>query len=222
VVHLPNFAPDPNPSGDGFEPEDYFLYVGVLEPHKGVSVLAEAASRSPRARFKVVGRGSLRPRLEDLHDRGSGRVEVEGWVSRERLSNLYRHASGIIIPSLWHENAPLVAVEALAWGTPLLVSRRGGLEELLYSRTTGRAFEPTPEHLAGAVGAFLDDDLAHRLRAGAREAYVANHRPDEYVDRYTELVKAPRVATPVRAEARTSTGERISAVPEAGLSGGVP
>ena len=45
VVHLPNFAPDANPRGRVEVPSDDVLYVGVLERHKGVAELAEAAGR---------------------------------------------------------------------------------------------------------------------------------------------------------------------------------
>src|SRR5213080_2747164 len=65
VVHLPNFAPDPNPSGQASSPGDYYLYVGRLELYKGIPELAEAASRyrGPH-RFVVVGKGKQAGVLE--------------------------------------------------------------------------------------------------------------------------------------------------------------
>src|SRR5436309_635402 len=42
VVHIPNFAPDPNPSGQASSPGDYYLYVGRLEFYKGIPELANA------------------------------------------------------------------------------------------------------------------------------------------------------------------------------------
>ena len=210
VVPIPNFAPDPNPDGEVSEPEDYFLFVGVLEPHKGILELADAVARNKRLRVKVVGRGSLQPRLRELQRRGVSGLEVEGWVSPERLCELYRHARALVIPSVWPENAPLVAVEALAWGTPLLTARRGGLEELLYGGAAGRSAEPTAEALAQAVEAFEGDDLPNRLRPGARAAYEANHRPEAYLDRYMGLIR-DRDASPhtVRLETIAAGESRV-------------
>ena len=196
VVHIPNFAPDPNPEGTLSEPEDYFLFVGVMEPHKGLPIIADAATRPGPLKSKIVGQGSLERSLKLLQSQGVARLDMEGWVSRERLSQLYRRARALLIPSIWPENAPLVAVEALAWGAPLLTSRRGGLEELLYGGATGRAFEPTGDGLVTAVEAFLADDLPHKLRSACRGAFVANHRPETYVDRYMEIVRKQRVAAP--------------------------
>jgi glycosyltransferase involved in cell wall biosynthesis len=211
VVHIPNFAPDPNPGGVLWEPEDYYLYVGVLEPHKGLLELAAAAALPGGPRVKVVGRGSLEGRLRSLQRRGLARIEVEGWVSPERLSHLYRHARALVIPSTWAENAPLVALEALAWGTPLLTSRRGGLSELLHEGTAGRSFEPTPEALVSAVEGFEAGDLARALRPGSRAAYAASHRPQGYVNSYIDLIQGRRGAAPAAHAAKeTASGNRAS------------
>jgi len=221
VVHIPNFAPDPNPSGSVTNPEDYFLYVGVLEPHKGVPALLEAAGRPGRFRVKVVGQGSLLAQALDARARSGARVDVEGWVKQDRLSDLYRRARAIVVPSIWHENAPLVAIEALAWGTPLLVSRRGGLEELLYGGATGRAFEPTPEDVLAAAERFLVDDLSHDLRRGARLAYVQNHRPEAYIARYTSLLEQRLDASTRGTEALASDGRPAPLVAQHGSPGGI-
>jgi len=197
------------------------LYVGVLEPHKGVPALLEAAGRPGRFRVKVVGQGSLLAQALDARARSGARVDVEGWVKQDRLSDLYRRARAIVVPSIWHENAPLVAIEALAWGTPLLVSRRGGLEELLYGGATGRAFEPTPEDLIAAGERFLDDDLSHGLRRGARLAYVQNHRPEAYIARYTSLLEQRLDASTRGTEALASDGRPAPLVAQHGSPGGI-
>ena len=125
--------------------------------------------------MKVVGSGSLARPLADLERTGAARIHLEGWVTRERLTELYRRARGLLLPSVWPENAPLVAVEALAMGTPLLTSTRGGLPEVLYGGATGRSFEPNADALASAVDAFEREELPLALRRGARVAYEANH-----------------------------------------------
>jgi len=211
VVHVPNFAPDPNPGGILSEPEDYYLFVGVLEPHKGILELAAAAALPGGPRVKVVGRGSLEGRLRSMQTRGLARIEVEGWVSAARLSHLYRHARALVIPSTWAENAPLVALEALAWGTPLLTSPRGGLPELLHDGAAGRACEPTPEVLVSAVRGFEAGDLARALRPSSRASYAVNHRAGSYVNQYVDLIQGRReAAAAAHAREETAPGDRAS------------
>jgi len=211
VVHIPNFAPDPNPGGVLWEPEDYYLFVGVLEPHKGLLELAASAARTGGPKVKIVGRGSLEARLRSAQARGLARIEVEGWVSSERLSHFYRHARALVIPSTWAENAPLVALVAVPWGTPLLTSPRGRLPELLHEGAAGRSCEPTPEALASAVGQFEEGDLAHALRPGSRASYAASHRSEGYVNQYIDLIQGRRGTAPaVHVEEKAASGERAS------------
>lgn len=206
VLHIPHFAPDPNPAEAAVEPGDYYLFVGAFEPHKGVLQLAEAAARLPGCRVRFAGRGSLTARLEEMRRAGSPNIEVEGWLSHDQLGRLYRGAKALILPSTGNENAPLVALEALAWGTPLLASRRGGLEELLHDGAAGRAFEPTTEDIAQAIARFEAEDLPRRLRPSSRSAYVGNHRPEKYLERYLDAVRNPDRLSPTSAE--------VDAVPE--------
>jgi len=188
VVHIPNFAPD----GRVSMPEDglggYFLFVGVLESHKGVAELVRASARRS-APIRIVGRGSLSGELNHLAGRNRARVQMEGWVSRDELFRLYRGAKALVIPSLWPENAPLAAIEALSCGTPLLVSRRGGLEELLHGGAAGYSFEPTEDGIADAIDRFEHRGDPAPLRASARQAYERYHRPEAYLEKYLEVAK---------------------------------
>ena len=188
VVHIPNFAPD----GRISMPEDglggYFLFVGVLESHKGVAELVRASTRRS-APIRIVGRGSLSGELKHLARRDRARVQIEGWVSRDELFRLYRGAKALVIPSLWPENAPLAAIEALSCGTPLLVSRRGGLEELLHGGAAGYSFEPAEDGIADAMDRFERRGDPAPLRASARQTYERYHRPEAYLEKYLEVAK---------------------------------
>lgn len=125
VVHIPNFAPDPNPSGAPGEPGDYYLYVGRLEAYKGVLALAEAASAyRGQHSFVVVGTGKQRASLEVAQKR-LPRLTLHGWIPSDERDATYGRARALLLPSIWYENAPLVAFEALAWGHSLDLLRVG-------------------------------------------------------------------------------------------------
>jgi len=188
VVHIPNFAPDSDPDPGAGGSGGYFLFVGVLETHKGVSELVAASGRKEFP-IRIVGRGSLYEPLRHLAETRADGLRVEGWVSRDRLLELYRGARALVIPSLWPENAPLAAVEAMSCGTPLLVSRRGGLEELLHGGATGFSFEPDADGILGAIDRFEGTGNPSVLRMGARSAYERFHHPEAYLRTYLDVVR---------------------------------
>lgn len=206
VVHLPNFAPDLNPRGSLGEPGDFYLYVGTLERHKGLLELVSAVSGGPRGiSIAIAGRGSLGAVLGRLIEGGGAKIEMKGWLNPTELMDLYRGARAVMLPSLSYENSPLAAIEALSYGTPLLVSRRGGLEELIYDGLSGRSFEPRPDDIREAVNQFEAQDLHRSLRKGARDAYAAHHHPTHYLSAYESLVKnleSDRGSAPTKLDAK--------------------
>ena len=106
------------------EEEDYVLYAGTLEPRKGLPDLIDAwRSLSPRPRLVLCGDegwGSPVTRLPG--------VEVTGYVSRERLRDLYRHARVFVYPSRY-EGFGIPPLEAMACGAPVIATRTGAIPE---------------------------------------------------------------------------------------------
>ena len=190
VVHIPNFVPDKNPSGEVGRDSPYFLYVGVLERHKGLFALADAAmDYSGTKRFLIVGSGSEAAALRARAEHAGGRLEVRPWVDREPLPALYKDAAALIMPSSWFENAPLAAIEALSWGVPLLVTARGGAPELLRGGSAGYSFEPNARELGRVLGVFDAHPNPVGMRRAARTAYATYHSPEVYLSRYLALVR---------------------------------
>ncbi|MEI2703608.1 MAG: glycosyltransferase [Baekduia sp.] len=93
-------------------PRPYFLFVGALEPRKGLDVLADAWRRAaPDADLLIAGEGRTRPDIGELL----------GHVSDEQLHRLYAGAKALIVPSLL-EGYGLTPREAAAHGVPSIVS----------------------------------------------------------------------------------------------------
>ena len=111
------------------------LYVGRIDPRKGVDVAIKALARCPEgATLDVVGRGDDRHRAELAElARSLGvadRVRFDQ-VGRAELAARYRHADALIFPPLWDEPFGLVPLEAMACGTPVVASPTGGAAEFL-------------------------------------------------------------------------------------------
>lgn len=146
------------------------VYVGRLSSEKGLTYLLDALHLLDDPEFAIVGDGSMRPALESHAARlGLTRVRFEGHLDPSAVRNLLAAARYFVMPSVWHENAPLGVIEAMSAGLPLAVSRRGGLPEL--AEHGGLMFEPgDATDMARTMGVLIDDQSScERLGAeGAR------------------------------------------------------
>src|SRR3954452_4357918 len=134
-VDLERFSPgDGAAAREGLDlpaQEPVAVTVRRLVPRMGLDVLITAWSQLPAGLLVIVGEGPDRPRLERLAEElGVGeRVRFAGRVSEEELPDWYRAADVCVLPSLALEGFGLAALEALACGTPVVVSDVGGLPE---------------------------------------------------------------------------------------------
>lgn len=197
VRHVPNFRllPDAGrtPPPDG----QVVLYAGALIAHKGVAMLLDAfaglVGDVPHAALWFVGDG---PEAADLKSSATARglcgVRFLGQRSPDELAGLYRHARVVVIPSLWLENAPLVAFEAAAYGRPVVASRVGGLPELVEHGKTGFLFDRGDSAgLAKGLRLLLADrSLAETLGAANREQFAERLSPNLHLEQVLSVYGA--------------------------------
>jgi glycosyltransferase involved in cell wall biosynthesis len=148
------------------------LFVGELEPRKGLDCLTQALDRLPARLARglalvVAGRApNARAPL------GSGRVRTEllGHVSDEALASLYMGAAALVYPSRY-EGFGLPVLEAMACGSPVIAARAGGIPEA--GGDAALYFPPgDPAALSEAIERVLTDEcLASEMRrAGVQRA----------------------------------------------------
>lgn len=136
VIHeaaSPLFAPAPGESRTGTE-RPYVLFVGTLKSHKNPLMLVEALDRVRRrsgSDIRLVIAGKIDPRQKALSDKvlAAEFVSYAGAVTDEELARLYRGAHALVLPS-FKEGFGLPALEAMACGTPVVLSDRTSLPEI--------------------------------------------------------------------------------------------
>ncbi|GIV81030.1 MAG: hypothetical protein KatS3mg051_0384 [Anaerolineae bacterium] len=155
----------------GLGPEPLLLTVARLVPWKGIDHLIRALSAVPEARLLVAGDGPDENRLRSLADEAgvTGRVTFLGRVSRERLT-LYFCAADYVALYSGYEGLSHVLLEALAAGTPVIASDKGGNPELVRHGVNG-LLVPYPD--PDALAATLRDAFS-----GGTRAHLAAHTGD--------------------------------------------
>jgi D-inositol-3-phosphate glycosyltransferase len=160
------------------------LYVGRLAPEKGLDRLIRAVAHLEHVselRLIVVGgdgeHDPARRRMVDLSRSCgiAGRVAFQGRVEQSDLPRFYSAADLLALPSSY-ESFGMVALEALACGTPVAATRVGAMEQLLRSAGNGRlAPDLQPSSLATAIETVLRDRAALPPRAASIRRSVADY-----------------------------------------------
>jgi glycosyltransferase involved in cell wall biosynthesis len=139
------------------------LYVGRLSPEKGIGDLLEALAEAGDPPFRIVGSGPLEDEVRSQISRlGLTRTEIVGRIGHSAVGRLLRKARFVVVPSRCEENAPLAAIEALSEGRPLVVTRVGGLPELVQEDRGLVVTSASVGDLAAAIRRLVDDDLLCR------------------------------------------------------------
>lgn len=202
IVHIPNGASLPETSGGqsgpanaifdelGVEPRNYVLAVGRLVPEKAFDQLVDAHAQSETSRkLLIVGGADFKDAFsKQLMEKASENVIFAGVRPRADLVALYREASVFVLPS-FHEGLPIVALEAIHAGTPVLLSDIGPNLELALDpeayfpvgdvRAMARALSMLPTAVDVELSKTLRerydwDEIARKTAQVFREVYDAS------------------------------------------------
>jgi L-malate glycosyltransferase len=171
------------------------LVVARLEERKGHRYLFDAMTRLPSSCDDVVlvvaGDGPERASLEAL-------VESEHLAHRIRLLGehddpwaLYATADVVVLPSIGHEDFPIVILEAMAAGRPVVATRVAGAPDQVVDGVTGHIVEPRD---AAALAVAITDVLetpgrGEQMGIAGRERYDEQFAPERVVDAYVDAYR---------------------------------
>ncbi|HWW59765.1 MAG TPA: glycosyltransferase family 1 protein, partial [Thermoanaerobaculia bacterium] len=167
----------------GGDEGDYVLFVGTLEPRKGIDDLLAVweSLTAPRPRLVLCGDRGWKTHVPEG-------VEVTGFVSNERLRELYRGARAFVYPSRY-EGFGIPPLEAMACGAPVIATRTGAIPD--FAGDAALLVDPGDRSALrdALVRVLRDDALRAELRARASERAKA-YSWDESARRMTELLCA--------------------------------
>lgn len=167
----------------------YVVALGRICPEKGFHIAMDAASQAgfplvlagkvfAYAAHEIYFETMIRPRLTGQH-------RFVGPVGGHRKNVLLAGARCLLVPSLVDETSSLVAMEALACGTPVIAFRRGALPEIVEHGCTGFLVE-TPAQMAHAISDA--DQLSSSLcREHAERDFTATRMIQDYLSLYESL-----------------------------------
>lgn len=162
------------------------LYVGRIDPRKGIALAILALRQLEEARLRIIGAGEdayvaqLRAlaRAEGL-DR---RVELLQPVAQAELPEIYASADAVLFPVTWVEPWGLVPLEAMAVGRPVIATGRGGSGEYLEHERNCLLFEPDEDGAAALADAVRRLAADPALRGGLREGGFETTRAHSAAD----------------------------------------
>lgn len=145
IVHIKNFLPLDTKFKNDNEDKNYLLYFGRISEEKGIITLLKAMEKlQNNTPLYILGTGALEEQVKEYikaHNLEE-KVKMFGFKSGDELKKFVAQAKCIILPSEWYENGPYAIMEAMSQGKPVIVSRFGGLPEIVEDQKTGFICNP--------------------------------------------------------------------------------
>jgi len=176
--------------------EKIVLFVGRLVHEKGVHVLVNAVPKvleKVNAKFIIVGNGYMKEQLSNIV-RNMGlahKVLFTGFVDDETLKKLQKCADVTAVPSLF-EPFGIVALEAMAAKSPVVVSDTGGLPEIVEHDVTGvKVYANNPDSLAWGITKILTDEAhSNWIKANAYKEVQEKYNWDKIAQQTKAIYEA--------------------------------
>lgn len=200
-VDIERFRPDVEPIPELMDGKRNILFVGRMDPRKGVNVLLDSFTRlaadNPDARLVVVGGGILLHHYKRFVPLAlKDRIWFMNYVSVADLPRYYASADVCCFPAYGRESFGIVLAEAMAAGKPFVASDIIGYRDVLEDGKQGLlARKADAGDFAQKITTLLKDkNLREQMGAAGREKAIAQYAWEKITDRlegyYTQAIRA--------------------------------
>lgn len=163
-----------------------FLFIGRLQPYKGAHLLVEAFDRLVAPRNATLTIYGIRDGYDSYYDEliarisKNNRIQFKGRIAAEELGTAFAKADYFVLPSTWHENSPLIVLDALQSRTPVISSEIGGVTDLVKDGVNGLLF---PMGDVDGLAAVMQQAIDHPEFIDRFRAQTSLPTIEAYVDR---------------------------------------
>lgn len=176
------------------ERDNLVSYIGKLDEKKGILNLLDAIQRillgkNDNIRFLIVGDGELWGIITNyLKEKNlNTKIKLIEWMSHDELPRYFNESKLIVIPS-YSEGLPNVMLEAMACGTPVLVTPVGAIPDIIKDGETGFILEDnSPETIAKGITSALNHPNLEQVAANARALVEQEFTYEAAVERYRKI-----------------------------------
>lgn len=160
IMNKPNFfkgfnhqTPPPFESRD-----DFYLYVGRLNPEKGIKELVQAFKENGK-KLRIVGDGPLAEWVKSqigtptdaTNDSTTSQITYTPALPRESLAALYQSCKALILPSRWYEGQPMTVIEAQSTGAIVIAADSPNMKRMVTHGMNGFLYPLEPSHQLNEV-----------------------------------------------------------------------
>ena len=150
------------------------LFVGRLNPVKGIKLLVGIARELDQIQFLFIGTGPLESFLKSTSEQNPN-IQFLGQINNNDLPAYYNSADIFCIPSQYEEGLGRVVMESVACGVPVVGSNRGGIPEAL-NETVSILLDPTHDNLKNAIQMLhMDNQHLKALKKDCRNYATMNY-----------------------------------------------
>lgn len=133
------------------EKKGTYLYAGRLTQDKGLDLFLSLIPKFPDLTFNIAGHGELLDQVVETAAKHTN-LNYLGVLNRQQLFQQFDETDFLVLPAIWYENNPMIIIESMASGLPVIASNLGGIPELLEDGR-GLLFDPQGDQsIADAIG----------------------------------------------------------------------
>lgn len=174
--------------------ESFFLFVGRLSPEKGIIPVIK--SWSLNIKLVIVGDG---PDATIIHGMSNENIILLGSLPIEKVKYLMKKSTALIFPSLWYEGLPMVLIEAMSVGLPVISSNIGNQAQVIIDDYNGIhiQYDKPSQYVIESSKLLMDSERRKRLSENAKRIYNSKYSPsinyEILMDIYTRVINERKV-----------------------------
>lgn len=165
-------------------------FIGTLSVVKGIDILIKAFKKTDiNATLVIAGKGEVNYEnyLRELA-LGDNRIQFIGYVDS---NSFYSSIDLLIVPSLWNDTFPGVAIEACANNLAVIASKRGGLPEIIKDEINGILIEPTEESIHDSILFYYDNpSILEFHKQNSRKSVENLLNFNDMIQEYIDLIES--------------------------------